>query len=96
MTHLRPTLAAALAALVLAAPATAADRRTEHALAQERTYTQQATVSSAPARPAPAQDDGSPLTLIAAGVAIALAASGATLLARRHRRDPLGDRLAPR
>lgn len=84
MTKFRPTLAALLAALVLAAPAAAADRRTEQALAQERTYTQQAAVSSVPARPVPARDDGSPLTLLAVAGACLVAASAAVVVRRRR------------
>jgi hypothetical protein len=87
MTRLRPTLAALLAALVLAAPAAAADRGTEQALAQERTYTQQATVSSARARPVPERDDGSsPALLAIAGACVVVAVSGALVA---HRRRPL-------
>jgi hypothetical protein len=84
MTTLRPTLAALLAALVLAAPA-AADRGTQQALAQERTYTHQATVSSARARPVPERDNGSSLAPLAiAGACVLVAVSGA-LVARRRR-----------
>jgi hypothetical protein len=87
MSHLRPTLTAVLATLVLAAPAAAADRRTEQALAQERTYNRQAIVSSVPGRPASARDDGSPLALIAVALvgASGLAAGGAALVSRRRR-----------
>jgi hypothetical protein len=65
-----------------APPTTAAQR----ALAQERTYTRTATVATAPARPAPAPDDGAPVALlgaIAAGLLLAAALGVAA-----HRRRP--------
>ena len=58
----------------------------ERALAQERTYTQQATVGTTPARSATPPDDGMPVEWLAGGTATALllvAAAGVTAR-RRH------------
>jgi MYXO-CTERM domain-containing protein len=95
MTRITSTLAAALAAFLLAAPAAGAvDRRVEQALAQERTYTQQATVASTPRHTAPAQDDGAPTVLIAGAVTGALALLGAGTAAVRRRRRPVSAAVA--
>jgi hypothetical protein len=91
---IRLTLAAALAAFLLAVPsAWAADPRIEQALAQERTYTQQATTGSTPTRtadaPAPAPDSDVPVALLATAIAAGLLlASGGVAFYRRHMRSP--------
>jgi MYXO-CTERM domain-containing protein len=88
MTRTSHTFAAALATVLLAAPAAgASDRRVEQALAQERTYTQQATVSSMPRHAV--QDDGTPTLIIAGAVTAGLALLGAGTVATRRRRRPV-------
>jgi hypothetical protein len=96
MTRRSPTLAAAVAALLLAAPAAgAADRRVEQALAQERAYTQQATVASTPRHAATAPSDGAPVALIAGAVAAGVALLGSGVAVGRRRRPVSAGVIAP-
>jgi hypothetical protein len=78
-------------AYMQAAPPTAA---VDRALAQERTYTQTATVGTAPPAPAP-EPAGPPVALLAAVAATLLLAALGVIARRRHIRAPAVLRSAP-